>query len=100
MGRERCTNIKTNDRVIMPEAMTAKEEAKLALRTDKTLEVSRKYIEKNCDEEGRPLRGGLSKEMARGVEKLQERIKNWEIVVRTTDKSKRLCLSTYESYVR
>ena len=100
LSRERCTNIKTNDRIIMPNPMTAKEETRISVRTDKTMEISRKYVEKHCNEEGRPMQGGFTKEMERGIQKLQERVKQGEIVIRTTDKSKRLCISTYESYVR
>ena len=57
-------------------------------------------MEKKCDREGRIERGGFSREMERGIKKLQDRAKRGEIVIRTTDKSKRLCINSYNSYVR
>ena len=72
----------------MPDAMTAKEVTRISIRSDKTMEIGRKYVEKKCDEEGRVKRGGFSREMERGIKKLQERAKKGEIVIRTTDKSK------------
>ena len=38
--------------------------------------------------------------MERGIKKFKERAKRGKIVVRTTDKSKRLCINSYDSYVR
>ena len=46
------------------------------------------------------LRGALSESQERGVVKLQRRVKEGEVVLRTTDKSKKMCVCTYESYVR
>ena len=89
LTRERCTNVKTNQRVIMPDPMTVKEESRLAVRTDKTVEVGKKYIDKNCDREGKPLRGGFAPDLERGIKKIKTRIKNGEVIVRPTDKSKR-----------
>ena len=77
---ERCTNVKTNERVIMPDPMTAKDEAKIAVITDKTMEVGRKYLEKSCDKDGNPLRWGFPPEIQRGIEKLLKREKAGDIV--------------------
>ena len=90
MTKKKCTDVRTNQRVIMPEPRPAKEEAHLQVRTEKTLKIAREYMEKNCDKDGKLLRGGFPKELEKGVEKLQKRIRDGEIVVRTTDKSKRL----------
>ena len=38
--------------------------------------------------------------MERGLKKLEKGERNCEIVIRTNDKSKRLCISSYESYIR
>merc|ERR1711888_418983 len=80
--------------------MTVKEESRLIVRTDKTIEVGKKYMEKNCDREGKPLRGGFTPDLERGIQKITERVKSGEVIVRPTDKSKRLCMSTYKSYIR
>ena len=94
LTKKRCTDIKTNQRVIMPDPRPAREEAHLSVRTEKTLEIARKLLEGNCDSEGMLLRGGLPPETERGLKKLQKRVKEGEIIVRTTDKSKKLCINS------
>ena len=84
----------------MPDPRSAKEEAEIAVRTSKTMEIVKQYRRDHCDEEGRPVRAVIQPELQRGIKKLQRRVKEGEIVVRTTDKSKKLCISSYESYTR
>ena len=77
----------------MPGPRKAREEAHLAVRGEKILEITRRYIEEECDEKGKVLRGALSESQERGLVKLQRRVKEGEVVLRTTDKSKKMCAS-------
>ena len=100
MSKKRCTDIKTNQRVMLPSPLSAQEEAEIAVQTRRTLQIAREYIEEKCNKEGEQTQVGISQEVLNGINKLRKRYKEGELVVRTTDKSKRICICSYDSYVR
>ena len=99
MRRRLATDIKTNQRVIMPQARPAGEEAELLVRFARLEKVFVEYVEKHCDEKGNQKESNLTEKERRGMKKLQKRVKNKEVVINTTDKSGRLCINTMQSYV-
>ena len=98
LSRRKVTDIKSNPRVMMPDPRPAREEALLAVRTDKLMKVVQEYIKENCDDEGNIKEGNLPAAQERGLKKLLKRICDKEVVVRPTDKSKKLCVNSFESY--
>ena len=57
------------------------------------------YRKDECNKKGE-VRGNLTEEEKDGLQKLQKRIKNKEIVILKTDKSSKLCVVSREEYIR
>ena len=55
---------------------------------------------KNCDPKGRIRADNMTRAERKGYLKLLKRARNKEIVISTTDKSGRLTVSTYDSYIQ
>ena len=81
MGR-RATDCKNNTHIYLPRATVIKWETSIQMRRDRLLEVAQEYGRNivNCS-------GTLTKEERAGLESLQKRIKDNELVVVETDKS-------------
>ena len=98
--KKRTTDIKTNQRVYLPEPRPMREESELSVRNDIWEAEIRKYRNKHCDEEDVQTDSNLTASEKRGLKKLKKRADAGEIVIGTTDKSGKLCVSSFESYVR
>ena len=94
--KKRATDVKTNQRIYLPEPRPFKEEAELTVRNEQWLEEVVKYRKSHCDEEGNIRECNLSRQEKSGLRKLRERVKSGEIVIGTTDKSGKLCVSSME----
>ena len=57
-----------------------------------------KVMSEICDEEGNVKEGTLNGVQRRGLKKLCKRVKDGEVVVKKTDKSGRLFVSSMEGY--
>ena len=98
--KKRTTDIKTNQRIYLPEPRPMREESELSVRNDIWEAEIRKYRNKHCDEEDVQTDSNLTASEKRGLKKLKKRADAGEIVIGTTDKSGKLCVSSFESYVR
>ena len=98
--KKRTTDIKTNQRVYLPEPRPLREESELSVRNDIWEAEIRKYRSEHCDEEDVQTESNLSESEKRGLKKLKKRADAGEIVIGTTDKSGKLCVSSFDSYVR
>ena len=99
--KKRTTDVKTNQRVYLPQPRPLREEAELSVRNDAWEAEIRKYRKEFCDEEGLILAGcNLTESERRGLKKLKKRAEDGDIVIGTTDKSGKLCVSSMESYIR
>ena len=99
--KKRATDVKTNQRIYLPEPRPLNEEAELSVRNDIWEDVVKKYLAENCDEDGIIQTGcNLSESEKRGLKKLKKRSDEGELVIGTTDKSGKLCVSSMESYIR
>ena len=94
MRKRRATDLKTNQRVYLPGARPAKEEAEMMVRKEVIINEVKKYIVKKCREDGQQVESNLTAKERRGMKKLRTRVKNGQIVITTTDKSSKLCVST------
>ena len=99
MGNRRVTDIKVNKRVMLAAPRPAGEEATLMVRRERLLQVAREFIDDNCDSKGQIKESNYSEQERRGTKKLKTRIKNKEIVIRSTDKSHKLCVCTFDNYL-
>ena len=79
MRKRMATDVKTNQRVIMPDARPANEEAELLVRCSRLEGVFKKYMESNCDEKGNLLEGNLTQQEKRGLKKLLKRVKETQL---------------------
>ena len=98
--KKRTTDIKTNQRVYLPEPRPMREESELSVRNDIWEAELRKYRSEHCDEEDVQTDSNLTASEKRGLKKLKKRADAGEIVIGTTDKSGKMCVSSFESYVR
>ena len=98
LSKKRVTDLKINKRVMLTDPRPAGEEATLLVRRGRLIEVAKKYISKRCDKKGEVIESNLSEQERRGLKKLKERAKSGKVVIRPTDKSHKLCISTMENY--
>ena len=100
LARRRVTDIKGNSRVILPKKVKNFEvEAKLELLRIECMAVYKKYIEENCQKDGKQ-KSNLTKNQIKGLLSLKKRIDNAEIVILPTDKTGRFAIMTRETYLQ
>ena len=99
MGNKRVTDIKVNRRVMLPDPRPAGEEATLMVRRERLLDVVEEYINEKCDEKGQVKESNFYEQERIGVKKLSKRVKEKEIVIRPTDKSHKLSISSMDNYI-
>ena len=100
MRKRKATDIKTNQRIYLPYPRPASEEAEMMVRKAVLEEVTRKYILNKCNEEGQQKESNLNSQERRGLKKLLKMVQEGKIVVGVTDKSGKLCVSSFESFMR
>ena len=98
MRNRRATDVKGNARVIMPKAMTTKEESSLLVKVQELKKIYSMYAANNCTKEGKQ-RTNLTKQQEEGLKSLQKRSKEGEIVFIETDKSDKLAVVSMEVYL-
>ena len=99
MRKRVATDVKTNQRIYLPGPRPAKEEAELMVRKDIWENTVRKYMHKKCKEDGEQIKSNLSSKERRGLRSLLKRAKAGEIVMNVTDKSSKLCINSFESFL-
>ena len=99
MRKRVATDVKTNQRVYLPGPRPAKEEAELMVRRGIWESTVEKYMHKKCKEDGEQIKSNLSGKEKRGLRSLLKRIKAGEIVVNVTDKSSKLSINSFESFL-
>ena len=98
MGNRRATDCKNNRRTYLSKARPLLEEAELLLRREAWDMVVKKYIEKHCNLKGNQNVNNLNESEQRGLRSLLKRVMDKEIVINSSDKGKRLVVSTLKSY--
>ena len=97
-GRKlKVTDLPFNPRVTLPRGIPEEEEASLAIRRRKHLEIVKKYIAENCNKHEEQVQN-LSKGAQRGIKSLKKRIREGNLVVLETDKSNRFCVTDINKY--
>ena len=99
LRKRMATDVKTNQRVFLPQPRPAREEAELMVRTERLERIVSKYMEENCNEKGEIIETNITNQQKRGLKKLLKRVKEGEIVVTTTDKSGKLCVCSWDNYI-
>ena len=100
LARRRVTDIKGNSRVILPKKVKNFEvEARLELLRIECMAVFKKYIEDECQGDGKQ-KSNLNKTQLKGLLSLKKRIDNAEIVILPTDKTGRFAIMTRETYLQ
>ena len=85
----------------MPQSLKGNQEAIQQTRGGIWRSSAQTYITKNCDEKGIQNGGDtLTPQEAAGLKSLQKRVKDGEIVLQSSDKGKKLTVSSMESYRR
>ena len=100
MSKIRATDIKTNQRVIMPAPRPTKEECRLEVRTELMKTKFREYKEEFCDEKGEQRQKSLDKQELLGLKDIKKRLQDGEVVIKETDKSHKLCVNSVENYTK
>ena len=93
----RVTDIPTNKTVGIPPLATNKVEIQMAATEAELVQVTKEYMEKECNSKGFPKESNLSREAQEGIKELKVMTKDDKIVTKT-DKSEKLSLNTLESY--
>merc|ERR1712155_124734 len=94
----RATDAPMNANLKLPRAQTQEYEVGLELRRSEWMKAAREHITEHCDAKGRQ-EDNLTPAQRRGVEKLQKRVREGEIVVMQTDKSGKLAVMPLEMYI-
>ena len=94
----RVTQVPTNKEVLLPELLKTDEETKLLAFKSEVLNATECFIRNNCDKQGRQ-KLNLKKEEEEGLRSIRRRVREEDLVVMETDKSKRLSIMTKENYV-
>ena len=98
LQRRKCTDIKENRSVQLPDPLPTKYEARLNIREDAYQEIFKGYVEEKCGGSGRQ-KVNLSRSQQKGLAKLKKRVKEWEIVVCRTNKSGKFAVVTTQAYL-
>jgi len=93
----RPTDIPTNKTVGVPPLATNEVEIQMAATEAELVQVTKEYLERECNSKGFPKESNLTKEEQEGIKELKVMTKNDKIVTKT-DKSEKLSLNTMQSY--
>ena len=96
--KRRVTDLKECARVTLPKPLTPEEESKIEVRKRTQKEIYEKYRTKNTNHKGEQ-KSNLTKKEKEGLDSLQKRIKEDEIIIMKTDKSGKFVVTTPEAYV-
>ena len=94
----RVTDLPTNREVKLPEVIDTSEETKLLAFKTEVMQLTKDYIAQNCDEQGRQ-QPNIGPSQCRGISRLKSRCAEEDLVIKDTDKSKRLSIMTKENYI-
>ena len=97
--KRRVTDLKECARVTLPKPLDTKHEALIEMRRGTNQRVYNDYRKEKCNKKGE-VEGNLTEEEKDGLKSLQKKIKNQEIVILKTDKSGKLCVVSWEEYIR
>ena len=97
--RQRATSCKHNTNVILPGPLTPAQEQELECRRVEWSRIFDTFVEEFTDEKG-VQESNLTAQEARGLRKLQKRIKEGTLVVVKTDKSGRFSIMSMVEYER
>ena len=98
-GRKRATDCKHNTCVRLPKPRSAKVEQDIELRRQTWRKIYKDFRNQFTDEEG-IQESNLTMEEARGLKKLQKRVKEGELVVVKSDKSGKFSIMSMDEYRR
>ena len=96
----KATELLTVQRLYPPKPATLNKEVTMQSLKDKMLNKIREYRDKRCNKNGWVKERNISKTESEGIEEIKDKIKKKDIVVFTTDKSKRLTADSVENYSR
>ena len=97
--KRRATACKHNTNVILPGPMTPAQEQELECRRVEWTKVFDEFMSEFTDEKG-VQESNLTRQEARGLRKLQKRVKEGSLVVVRTDKSGRFAIMSMSEYER
>ena len=97
--KKRATSCKHNTNVILPGPLSPEQEQEIECRRVEWLKVFRDFMKEFTDEQG-VQESNLTKQEARGLKKLQKRVKEGSLVIVKTDKSGRFSVMSMEEYER
>ena len=98
-SKQRATDCKGNTRVVLPKAMCAEDEAKLAVLRIEWNALFDRYLAEDCGDNGEQ-KSNLTPGERRGLKSLRKRVKDGDLVVLQTDKSGRFAIMSMETYIR
>ena len=96
--KARVTDMNTCRRVHMPQPANQEKEIILGNMKQRILEYTQSYIEESCNDRGFPSTKNLSSSEEGGMKSLTKRCRDGEILIQSTDKSKRLAAISKEAY--
>ena len=100
MGARRATDMRHNQRVYLPQARSASEEAVLCSRMEVWKRAASKYTEEHCLPGGVQKSNNLTAQERIGLSKLKKQVKAGEITILPADKGNRFTVSSQDSYCR
>ena len=83
--------------MVLPGALTTKEEGELEVRRTEWSATFEDYVRENCNKKGDQV-SNLRKEEMEGMRSLKKRVKEGELVIMQTDKSSRFAVMKLETY--
>ena len=92
------SDLKENSRVCLPKQLPPAEEASIEMRRNIYKKLFDDFKEKNCRKNG-DQKPNLTKTAQEGVDSLNKRINEGQIVVLNTDKSGKFAIVTVEKYL-
>ena len=95
--KRRVTDLKECNKITLPKALPAKDEALIEMRREVISKIYKDYRDKNCKKDQQE--SNLTENERKGLESLQKRIRDKEIVVMKTDKSGKFAVTTMEIYI-
>ena len=98
LGACRATDMKLNQRLILPQPCPAAKEAVLGARHIVWQAAADNWTKDNCSPDGTQLSHNLTADERIGLSKVQKRVKQGEITVVKSDKGNQLTVSSLDSY--
>ena len=98
MTKLRVTDLPENRKVILPKALSAKNEAKLEVRNDTLRKAFKEYRAANCDEKDRQ-KPNLPPHLNKALHSLRKKVKEGMLLLVPTDKSGKWAVTDRETYI-